>query len=153
MLGVDISSVILSDAQAKLPSAKFMKADIFQVEFPGQSFDAIAIFFSLAAGSSQYLIRRQIGRIYDWLKLGGVPLVATVPHARDQVHSTFMGRPFVGSGLSQDEYLACIKQVSFEIMHHSVSSFTPKAVEAGICKAEENIEEPHLFVWAKKGSL
>lgn len=150
VLGVDISGVMLSDAQAKLPSAKFIKADIFQVEFPGQSFDAITIFFSLAAGSSQYLIRRQITRMYDWLKFGGVLVVATVPHARDQVRSTFMGRPFVGSGLSQDEYLACIKQVGFEIVHHSLSSFIPKAVEAGICKAEENIEEPHLFVWTKK---
>lgn len=150
VLGVDVSGVMLSDAQAKVSNAKFIKADIFQVELPRQSFDAITIFFSLAAGSSQDLIRRQIRRMYDWLKSEGVLVLATVPLARDQVRSSFMGRPFVGSGLSQDEYLTCIKQVGLEIVHHSLSSFTPKAVEAGICKAEENVEEPHLFVWAKK---
>jgi ubiquinone/menaquinone biosynthesis C-methylase UbiE len=150
VLGVDVSGVILSDARVKVSNAKFMKADIFQMEFPWQSFDANTIFFSLAAGSSQDLIRRQIRRMYDWLKSEGVLVLATVPFARNQVRSRFMGRPFIGSGLSQEEYLVCIKQVGFEIVYHSLSSFKPKAVEAGICKAEENGEEPHLFICAKK---
>ena len=153
VLGVDVSGVMLSDARVKVSKATFMKADVFQIELPGQSFDAITVFFSLAAGSSQDLIRRQIKRMYDWLKSEGVLVLATVPVAGDQVRSRFMGRHFIGSGLSQEEYLRCIKQVGFEIMYHSLSSFKPKAVEAGICKAAENGEEPHLFIYAKKQLL
>jgi len=150
VLGVDISDVMLSDARAKTPNATFIKADVFQMELPAQSFDAITVFFSLSAGSSQDLIRDQIKRMYKWLKSEGVLLLATVPSARDKVRSHFMGRPFIGSGLSKEEYFECIQQVGFEIVFHSLSYYAPKGVEAGLCKAAESIEEPHLFVYAKK---
>lgn len=141
---------MLLDARAKVSNATFMKADIFKVELPKHFYDETTIFFSLAADSSRDMIKRQIKRMYDWLKIDGVLVLATVPFARNQVHSYFMGRPFVTSGLSQKEYLHSIKQVGFKIVHHNLSSFKPKAVEAGICEAEENVEEPHLYVYAKK---
>jgi ubiquinone/menaquinone biosynthesis C-methylase UbiE len=150
VIGVDISDVMLADARSKCPLATFIKADVFEMELPVQSFDAITVFFSLSAGSSQDLIRRQINRMYRWLKFGGSLVLATVPSSRNQVGSHFMGRPFVGSGLSQEEYLLRIQQAGFEIVQHSISSFEPKAVEAGICKAGDSKAEPHLFIYAKK---
>ena len=76
-------------------------------------------------------------------------MLATVPVARDQVRGSFMGRPFIGSGLSQEEYFDSIEQAG-EVVYHDLSSFKPRAVEADICKTEENKEEPHLIIYAKK---
>ena len=56
--GIDVSKVMLSNARTKVPNAEFLKADAFQVELAPQSFDAITVFFSLLAGSSQNLIRK-----------------------------------------------------------------------------------------------
>ena len=150
VLGVDVSDVMLSDARAKVPKATFMKADVYQLELPEQFFDAIIIFFSLIAGTSQDLIKRQIKRAYDWLKPDGVLVFATVPISIDQAPSHFLGRSFIGSSLSQEEYLRLFRQVGFEVVNQSLSSYKSKAVEAGICKEEENGEEPHLFIHAKK---
>lgn len=150
VLGVDVSDVMLSDARAKVPKATFMKADVLQMELPQQSFDAIIIFFSLIAGTSQDSIRGQIKKVYDWLKPDGALVFATVPISIDQAPSHFLGRSFIGSSLSQEEYLHLFRQVGFEIVKQNLSSYKSKAVEAGICTEAENGEEPHLFIQAKK---
>lgn len=150
VLGVDVSGVMLADARAKVPNARFMQADVLQMELPGQSFDAVIVFFSMIAGMTQDDIRRQIVRIYEWLKPEGVLVLATVPVSIDQVQTQFMGRPMVASSLSAEEYLHCFRQAGFEIVYQSLSSFKPRGAEAGICKPEEDKEEPQQFIYAKK---
>lgn len=150
VLGVDVSGVMLSDARAKVPNATFIQADVFQMDPPGQSFDVITVFFSLIAGTTQDAIRRQIVRMYDWLKPGGVLVFATVPVSIDQVQSRFMGRSFIASSLSPEEYLRCFRQAGFEIVYQSLGSFKLGGVEAGVGEATETEEEPHQFIYAKK---
>lgn len=155
VLGIDVSGVMLSDARAKVTNANatFMKADAYQMEFPAQSFDAITVFFSLIASTTQDLIRRQIFKIYDWLRPGGVLVFASVPVSINEERVSFMGRLCVGSSLSAEEFLDCIGQAGFEVVQHSLSSFTPRGVEAGICEEGESVEEAHVFIYAKKQPL
>jgi len=142
---------MLRDAQAKITNAKFVKADVFQMSLPPDTYDAITVYFSLAIASSQDLIRLQIRRMYQWLRPGGVLVLATVPNSRDRVTDTFMGRKFLASNLSCEEYLSCIKTVGFDIVYHGISSFKPEAAaKARICTVEEIKEERHLFLYARK---
>jgi ubiquinone/menaquinone biosynthesis C-methylase UbiE len=151
VLGVDVSGVMLRDAEAKIPNAKFLKADVFQITLPPDSFDAITVYFSLAIASSQDVIRLQIRRMYQWLRPGGVLVLATVPNSRDRVADSFMGRRFLTSNLSCEEYLSCIKSVGFDVVYYNVSLFKPEAAaKAGICIVENIKEERHLFIYAKK---
>ncbi len=151
VLGIDVSSVMLRDAQSKVTNAKFWKADIFQMSLPPDTYDAITVYFSLAIASSQDSIRLQIRRMYQWLRPGGVLVLATVPGSRDQVTDSFMGRKFVASNLSCEEYLSCMRTVGFDVVYHGMSSFKPEAAaEARICTAEEVKEERHLFIYARK---
>lgn len=150
VLGVDVSSVMLSDARDKVAKATFVQADIFQIGFPAFSFDAVTVFFCLLSSTTQDSIRRQIVRIYDWLKPGGVLVFGTVPVSIEQEQVRFLGRPFIGTSLSAEEYLGCMRQAGFEIVHHSLSSYKPKGVEAGLCEEAECRVEPHVFIYAKK---
>jgi ubiquinone/menaquinone biosynthesis C-methylase UbiE len=128
-----------------------LKADAFQITLPPDSFDAITVYFSLAIASSQDVIRLQIRRMYQWLRPGGVLVLATVPNSRDRVTDSFMGRRFLASNLSCEEYLSCIKTVGFDVVYHNVSLFKPEAAaKAGICTVENVKEERHLFIYAKK---
>ena len=60
-----------------------MKVNVFEMELPKKFFDAIIVFFSLAAGSSQEFIWRQIKRMFIWLKSEGVLVLAIMPVASD----------------------------------------------------------------------
>lgn len=146
---------MLADARAKVPNpnATFQKADVYEIEFPAASFDAITVFFSLIAGVSQAGIKRQIGRMYEWLRPGGVLVFASVPVSIDEQVVKFLGRWFVGSSFSVEEYLEGIAEAGFEVVGHSVNTFKPRGVEeAGLCEEGESREEPQVFVYARKES-
>ena len=150
VLGIDISSAMISDAKAKVPNAKFEKIDIGDFKTDDGSFDAVTVYFSMIAGVTQGQIREYIKRIHAWLKPGGLFVFATVPVKGENVDITWMGRSFTASGLDADESVEWIKEVGFEVVERSESKFLPKAVEAGICSEKEVWEEPHLFVYARK---
>jgi ubiquinone/menaquinone biosynthesis C-methylase UbiE len=114
VLGVDVSGVMLQDGRAKVTNAKFLKADAFQMTMPPDTYDAITVYFSLAVSLSQDLIKLQIRRMYQWLRPGGVLVLATVPNSRDRMTDSFMGRKFLASNLSCEEYLSYITTVGFD---------------------------------------
>ena len=150
VLGIDISSAMIDDATAKVPTAKFEKVDIGDFKADSESFDAVTVYFSMIAGVTRSQIREYIKRIHAWLKPGGVFVFATVPVKGENVDITWMGRAFTASGLDAEESVEWIKEVGFEVVERSETNFLPKAVEAGICKEDEVWAEPHLFVYARK---
>lgn len=150
VLGIDISSAMIEDAKKKVPNAKFQKRDLLEYNPGPESFDAITVYFSMIAGVTQDQIRQNIQNIYSWLKPGGVFVFGTVPVAGNNLEIKWMGRPVVVSSLEPEEAVNWIKQVGFEVVHHDISTFTPKAAQAGICKEDEVWEETHLFVYARK---
>ena len=150
VLGIDISGAMIEDAKQKVPNAKFSKEDLLEYNPGSESFDTITVYFSMIASVTQDQIRKNIQNIYAWLKPGGFLVFATVPVAGNNLEIKWMGKPIVVSSLEADEAVSWIKKVGFEVVHHEVTTFTPKAAQAGICKEEDVWEEPHLFVYAKK---
>jgi SAM-dependent methyltransferase len=74
--GVDLSARHIALAQAAIPQATFIQADMAALNFPSGSFDAIAAFYSII-----HVPREEHGdllrRIAGWLRPGGL-LVATI---------------------------------------------------------------------------
>lgn len=150
VLGIDISGAMIEAAQKNVPNAQFEKKDVKDFSPQAESLDAITVYFSMIAGVTQDEIRENIKKIYGWLKPGGIFVFATVPVAGNNLEIKWMGRPVVVSSLPAEEAVEAVKQAGFEVVKDEVSTFTPSAAEAGICKAEDVWEEPHLFVYAKK---
>ena len=150
VLGIDISSAMIEYAKKQVPNATFQKADIVDYHPDPAKFDAITVYFSMIASVTQDQIRQNIQNIYQWLKPGGFFVFGTVPVAGNNLEIKWMGRPIVVSSLEADDAIDWIRKVGFDVVHHEVSVFTPKAAQAGICKEDDVWEEPHLFVYAKK---
>jgi ubiquinone/menaquinone biosynthesis C-methylase UbiE len=151
VLGIDVSSEMLKAAKAHVPNAHFQQIDYRDFKPDSESnYDAITVYFSLIAGVTQSDIRDAFKKIYAWLKPGGLFVFATVPVAGESLEIKWMGRDVVVSSLTAEESVAAIKEAGFEVLEESVSTFMPKAVEAGICGEGDVWEETHLFVFARK---
>ena len=95
--GVDLSARHIALAQAAIPQATFIQADMAAVDFPPSSFDAVAAFYSII-----HVPREEhgdlLGRIAGWLRPGGL-LVATMG-ANDTpagVEADWLGAPMYRS--------------------------------------------------------
>jgi SAM-dependent methyltransferase len=95
--GVDLSARHIALAQAAIPQATFIQADMAAVDFPPSSFDAVAAFYSII-----HVPREEhgdlLGRIAGWLRPGGL-LVATMG-ANDTpagVEADWLGAPMYWS--------------------------------------------------------
>lgn len=141
---------MIEAAQKNVPNAKFEKQDIGDYNPGPASFDVITVYFSMIASVTQDEIKQNIRNIYDWLKPGGIFIFATVPVAGNNLEIKWMGRPIVVSSLEADDAVSWIRKVGYNVVHNAVTTFMPKAVEAGICTSEDVWEEPHLFVYATK---
>lgn len=150
VLGIDISSAMITAARERVPAAKFEQLDIRAFNPPEGSYDAATVYFSMIASVTQEEIKEFIAKIYGFIKPGGLFVFATVPIAAENLQIKWMGRPVTVSSLAPEEAVEWIGKVGFKVEHEAVSKFTPKGAEAGICKPEDVWEEPHLFVYAKK---
>lgn len=150
VLGIDVSEAMVEAARKNVPDALFLQKDMRDFEAAPESYDAITVYFSFLASVTQDDIRAFMKRIYGWLKPGGVFIFGTVWFAGNNVKVRWMGRPIIVSSLSAGDAVVSVREAGFDVVKDTRSWFTPKGVEAGICKAEDVWEEPHVFVYAKK---
>lgn len=153
VLGIDVSSAMITAARERVPNAQFQQIDFRNFSPPHQSLDAISVYFSLIADVTQEEIKGFIAKIYGLLKPGGLFVFATLPLDVQGVQIKWMGHPMTVSSLDHEVAVAIIKSVGFELVHNAVTKFLPKGAEAGICQEEEVWEEPHLFVYARKPKI
>ncbi|HEU0025514.1 MAG TPA: class I SAM-dependent methyltransferase [Ktedonobacterales bacterium] len=91
--GVDISARQVELAQQAVPSATFIQSDMTALDFPSESFDGVAAFFSLI-----HVPREEqpplLARIAMWLRPGGL-FVATmgVNDTAGDVEENWLGAP------------------------------------------------------------
>jgi len=82
--GVDISARQIELAQRKVPSARFVHADMTKLDFPENSFNAVTAFYSII-----HVPRQEhaglMTRIASWLRPGGL-LVATMGAHASEVY-------------------------------------------------------------------
>jgi ubiquinone/menaquinone biosynthesis C-methylase UbiE len=97
--GVDISPGQIERARRNVPKAEFVAADITEVEFPPDSFDAVTAFFSIihVPREEHYVLFQSIVR---WLRPGGVFMGSLSASGKGQAASyedDFFGAPMYWS--------------------------------------------------------
>ncbi|KAL7943684.1 S-adenosyl-L-methionine-dependent methyltransferase [Trichoderma barbatum] len=148
--GIDVSEEMLSAARQSVPSATFELIDARNFRPEEASFDAVTSYFALLVDISHDEIRETMQKVFDWLKPGGLFVLATVPFDIERAEETWLGRKTLLTSMSEEKYTAVLKQVGFVMEHSEVEIFRPKAAEAGICAEDEVVEEPQLFIYARK---
>jgi 2-polyprenyl-3-methyl-5-hydroxy-6-metoxy-1,4-benzoquinol methylase len=116
--GVDVSAKQLQLARTFVPDGTFIKADMTEVDFGPESFDAVAAFHSII-----HVPRTEhpalLESIHRWLRPGGA-LLATMTVAdyegRDEDWEGW-GAPMVWSHYGRDVNVAMLREAGFEIRY------------------------------------
>ena len=133
VLGVDISERQLKRARRLVPEARFLRADVIEVDLEPERFDAVVALFMLGH-VPRAKQRPLLERIFGWLAPGGL-LLATLgtASADDEVEADWLGAPMFFA--SYDEkwnreavestgfVLEEVRVVPFEEPGHGVVSF------------------------------
>lgn len=149
--GIDISTEMLATARASVPAATFEQVDVRKFQAPDGEFDAVVSYFALLVWISRDEIREVVRDVFSWLRPNGVFVFGTIPNDLEHVGVDWMGRRAVVSSMSEEGYLALLRDAGFRIEFHETERFEPKAVEAGLCsRGEAPAYEDQLFVYARK---
>ncbi len=115
LTGVDISAAQIALAKQNVPQAEFITADITQVDFLPESFDAVAAMYSLIhipRGEQGELIKK----IYGWLRPAGYFVAAMGTHpARQEYDEDFLGARMFWSSFDSRTNVELVKQAGFSI--------------------------------------
>jgi SAM-dependent methyltransferase len=116
MTGVDISARYVALARQHVPTAKFIQADMTQLDFAPASFDAVAAFYSLIHVPRQEL-PDLLRKIAAWLRAGGL-LVATMwAHATEASFAEdWLGAPMYWSGFDSQTNKRLVEEVGLYIL-------------------------------------
>ena len=112
VVGVDFSSSQIEKARLNVPTAEFIVADLTEVEFPDDSFDAVTAFHSL-----DHVPREQhealYGHVADWLKPGGF-FLATMGITDERAWTgEWLGVPMFFSSHAPDRTRALLAAAGF----------------------------------------
>ena len=114
--GVDISARMIALARGNVPSAKFIQADMTEINFMPNSFDAAVSFYSMIHVPRDKQ-QRLLNNIASWLRPGGI-LVATMGANSAQMilEKDWMGVPMFWSVYDAETNLRLIREAGLEIM-------------------------------------
>jgi len=119
LLGVDISERQVSLARERCPRARFVHADITEVSFDPESFDAavcVYAFNHVPRADLPHLLKR-IGR---WLRPGGYLLATFGRSGSESVQEDWLGVPMFFGSYTEDENRAFVRAAGLEIERDQV---------------------------------
>ena len=138
--GVDISARQIAIARRDVPEARFIQADITQLDFAPASFDAVSAFYAIihVPRQEQAKLLRDIA---SWLRPGGL-LVATMGtrSMKADYDEDFLGAPMYWSSFRSETNRCLVEEAGL----HVISAREETAEEFG---------NPVTFLWviAQKG--
>jgi SAM-dependent methyltransferase len=140
--GYDVSPRMVEIARAQVPAARFEIGDLRALTFPAGSWDAVVAFFPLLQ-LTRAEIDAALAEFADWLRPGGVFLMATVPADVENIEFDFMGQPVAGvSSYPQEVFRERLTALGLDVVRERLVEFQPNHVTAG--------PELDLFMAARK---
>ncbi len=132
--GVDFSARQIALAQQNVPMAKYVSADMTDLDFPADSFDAVAAFYSIIHVPRQEQ-SALLCKIASWLRPGGL-LVATLgAHSSEaDFNEDWLGTPMYWSSFDSETNQRLVEETGLSIL----SAQEETAEEFG---------EPITFLW------
>ena len=119
LTGVDLSREQLRRAQARVPEAKFLHADLLEVEFAADSFDAVAAFY-VFNHVPRDLLAGLLARIHAWLRPGGHLLASFGCSDDPGWQGEWLGVPMYFSSFLPAENSRLVDSVGFELVRDEV---------------------------------
>lgn len=102
LTGVDISEAQVALARERVPEATFVCADMTELEFEPESFDAVVAFYALLH-VPRAALRPLLDRVATWLRPGGVLLANTLVRSEGEgVQDDWLGVQMFFSGSDPD---------------------------------------------------
>ncbi|KAK3115131.1 hypothetical protein LTR53_005815 [Teratosphaeriaceae sp. CCFEE 6253] len=143
---------MIDAARKQVPGASFEVADArtWTPSPDAPALDCVYSSFAFIAGVSKADTRAFFHRAYSWLRPGGLFVFGTLPLEGKSMEVRWLGRMVIVSSLSAENIEAAVRDAGFAIERVETEAYTPKAVEAGICGAEDVWEEQHFFHHARK---
>lgn len=120
-VGVDFSASQLALARAKLPSARFVRADMTEVAFRPGTVDCVLAFYSLI-----HVPREEqsgvLGAMHEWLRPGGVAAFNMTAGYGDPggVYAWIDDVPMYWSGFDAETNLGLVRDAGLMIERHEV---------------------------------
>lgn len=114
VVGVDGSSAQISLARGNVPAAKFIEADMTEVDLAARSFDVVAAFYSIThvpRGEHDALLRR----IAAWLKPDGLLVASLGADALSDWRGEWLGTEMFFSHYDAEANLALLRGAGFVI--------------------------------------
>lgn len=137
--GADISAKQIELAKKNVPRATFIKADMVEIDFPADSFDAIVSFyaiFHIPRECHKELLRK----IFTMLNPGGYFLgTMGARELKEGTEENWLGAPMYWSHFGKEKNIEILKDIGFNILISNVE-----------VEKEDNKEVEHLYVLAQK---
>jgi len=112
--GVDLSATMISLARARVPSGLFIHADLDEVAFPPDSFDAVVSFYvfgHVPAAEHASTFRH----VFDWLRPGGVFCASVPGGAHEGMEEEFIDVPMYFAAIGRDATEAALRDIGFDL--------------------------------------
>jgi cyclopropane fatty-acyl-phospholipid synthase-like methyltransferase len=138
---VDVSAQQLELARLCVRKANLIKADMLDLRFPPESFDAVVSFYAIIHVPREEH-RTLLGRIYNWLRPGGAFLATWAMSDWEGIEENWegWGAPMWWSHFDAETNLDMLREAGFAIERADVR-------ESG---GEESRDERWLWVLARK---
>jgi SAM-dependent methyltransferase len=140
--GVDFSARQLELARRLVPAANFLRADMTDLDFPPESFDAVVAFYSIihVPRAEHPALLEDVRR---WLRLGGAFLATWALGAWEGEEEDWegWGAPMRWSHYGEEANLRMLREPGFEVV----------SAEARTGKGTGDLEETWLWVLARRG--
>ena len=116
--GVDLSDVMIRRARRTVPQARFLRADMTEVDFPPESFGAVVSLYAIIhvpLGKQRPLL----ARIRSWLAPGGLFLSILGHGAYEGMTRGWLGvdAPMYWSHADAGTYRRWLREVGFVVLH------------------------------------
>jgi ubiquinone/menaquinone biosynthesis C-methylase UbiE len=114
--GVDISARQIELARQHVPQARFIQADMAQLDLPPESYDGVAAFYALF-----HIPREQqphvLQSIASWLRPGGMLVVTMATQAsKGDVEEDWLGAPMFWSSYDSETNVRLVRKTGLEIV-------------------------------------
>lgn len=113
--GVDISPNTIDAARLRLPGARFVLADMTDLDLPEGAFDLVTAFYSIIHVPRQEQ-RDLFRRIASWLVPGGVLIANLGVRADEDMESNWLGAPMYWSSWDSETSKRLIREAGLHIL-------------------------------------
>jgi SAM-dependent methyltransferase len=129
LTGVDLSVEQVRRARERVPEGEFVQADFTEVDFPSESVDAVAAFYSF-----NHVPRDLLAGVYSrargWLRPGGLFLTALGTSDTADWTGDFLGAPCYFSSFPPETNSRMLAAAGFELLRDEVVTIREPAGDA-----------------------